>query len=160
MPVHPETLRRVMRHWTTGVTIVCAAHNGHRHGMTVTSFTSISLEPPLVLVSLEHGTRTLELVKQAGTFSVCLLQQGQEGISDRFGGRETEDTDRFAGLDTDVELTGAPILKDCMAYLDCRVVGQHEAGNHTLIIGEVLEAAGEERGDPLVYFNRNYRRLV
>src|SRR5688572_24241270 len=122
MPVDPETLRRVMRRWAAGVTIVSSADEQLRHGMTVTSFTSISLEPPLVLVSLEKSTRTHSLVERAGCFAVSLLREGQEFISNRFGGWETEYTNRFEGLETRTELSGAPILSDCMAFVDCRVV--------------------------------------
>lgn len=159
MPVDPETLRNVMRRWAAGVTIVSSAGDGLQHGMTVTSFTSISLDPPLVLVSLEKSTRTHSLVMRAGFFAVSLLRRGQEHISNRFGGWETEYTNRFEGLATRTESTGAPILSDCMAYLDCNVVAAHDAGNHTLFIGEVLRAENLDRGEPLIYFNRKYRCL-
>ncbi|MBI4772331.1 MAG: flavin reductase family protein [Chloroflexi bacterium] len=160
MPVDPETLRSMMRSWATGVTIVASAHNGQQHGMTVSSFTSVSLEPPLVLVSLEKITRTHGLVEQAGRYSVCVLHQGQQAISDRFGGRDTEHSDRFEGLAVRPGLTGMPILGDALAYLECTVVAAHDAGTHTLFIGEVQAAAGPDGGEPLLYFDRNYRRLA
>jgi len=160
MPVDPETLRSMMRSWATGVTIVASAHDGQRHGMTVSSFTSVSLEPPLVLVSLEKASRTHKLVEQAGRYSVCVLRQGQQAISDRFGGRETEESDRFDGLPVRPGLTGMPILSESLAYLECAVVAAHDAGTHTLFLGEVQAAAGPDGGAPLLYFDRSYRRLA
>ena len=159
MPVNPEDLRQAMRLWTTGVTIVSAHHNGRRHGMTVSSFTSLSLEPPLVLVSLEQITKTHRLVQQAGYFGVTILDEGQQEISDRFAGRITEYTDRFIGLDTFTMVSGAPLLRRGLAWLDCRVVVTYQAGNHTVFIGEALAVNSSEAGQPLLYYDRNYHRL-
>jgi flavin reductase (DIM6/NTAB) family NADH-FMN oxidoreductase RutF len=158
--VDPETLRHAMRRWGSGVTIVSSLAAGVQHGMTVSSFTSVSLTPPLVLVSLEQATRTYRLVKQSGIFGVCILADHQQEISDRFAGRQTEDTDRFEGLETFTLNTGAPFLTGSLACLDCRVVTSFEAGNHTLFIGEVLAVKIGKAAHPLLYFNRSYRRLV
>ncbi len=160
MAVEPETLRRVMRSWATGISIVSSADEQLRHGMTVTSFTSVSLDPPLVLVSLERSTRTHGLVKRSGIFAVTLLREGQQSVSHRFGGWETEHTNRYDGLSTRTEVTGSPILRDCLAYLDCRVVSDYDAGNHTVFIGEVLKAESTDGADPLLYFDRSYRQLA
>lgn len=162
-PMTPQSLRDVLRFWTTGVAIVSAAREGEMHGMTVNSFTSLSLEPPLVLVSLEQQTRTHGFVQAAGAYAVSLLRQEQKALADLFAGREGGEVDRFEGVDTLVAETGSPILADGMAFFDCRVTGAHQAGTHTVFIGEVLAAgilpgAGGE-ADPLVYFNRNYRKL-
>lgn len=149
-----------MRQWTTGVTIVSVKYKGHRHGMTVSSFTSVSLTPPLVLVSLEQVTNTHKLVKAAGTFGVSILNQSQREISDRFAGRLTELTDRFTGLETFTLVTGSPLLATgALAWLDCRVVATYEAGNHTVFIGEVLAVKTGNSGKPLIYFDRDYRSL-
>src|SRR3990172_7791045 len=86
----PDALRDALRFWTTGVTMVAASHNGVSHGMTVNSFTSLSLDPPLVSVSLEKVTRTHQLVLDANAFTVTILSQGQQALSDRFAGRESE----------------------------------------------------------------------
>jgi flavin reductase (DIM6/NTAB) family NADH-FMN oxidoreductase RutF len=157
----PEALRDALRFWTTGVTMVAASHNGVSHGMTVNSFTSLSLDPPLVSVSLEKVTRTHQLVKDANAFTVTILSQGQQALSDRFAGRESEQSDRFAGLETFTVETGNPILNQGMAFFDCKVAASHDAGTHTVFIGEVL-ACGRltENGEPpLVYFNRGYRKI-
>jgi flavin reductase (DIM6/NTAB) family NADH-FMN oxidoreductase RutF len=155
----PDALRDALRFWTTGVSIVSARHESGVHGMTVNSFTSVSLEPPLVMVSLEKITRTHGYVQAAGAFAVTILSAEQRALSDRFAGRETEHDDRFEGIEFFTLETGSPILNGGLAFFDCRVKSAHSAGTHTLFIGEVL-AAGSANQAPLVYFNRDYRRLA
>ncbi len=160
--VSADELRDAMRLWATGVTVVSSAHNGVQHGMTVTSFTSIALTPPLLMVSLEIGTRTHGLVQLSGRFAVTVLTDRQQTISDRFAGRDTEHTNRFEELDTFTLLTGCPLLKEGLAQFDCRVVASHLAGNHTLFIGEVLATQAHPDAQslkPLLYHDRGYRKL-
>lgn len=159
MGVKPDDLRTAMRRWTTGVTIVSAADGEIRHGMTVSTFTSVSLEPPLVLVSLERVARTHALVERTGAFGVVILSLDQQDISDRFAGRQTEDTDRFIGLATQTLITGAPLLADHLACFDCRVHTSFVVGTHTIFIGEVVAFDINEEPPPLVYFDRAYRKL-
>ena len=159
MTLDPEQLRAAMRAWTTGVTIVTASHNGERHGMTVSSFTSISLEPALITISLQAPSRTCELVNQSGAFGLTILSAEQQGLSDLFAGRVTEDSDRFTGLETETLLTGSPLIKGGLAWMDCRVVHHYDAGMNALFIGEVVAARGGGEGTPLVYHNRKYRQL-
>ena len=160
MTVQPDILREAMRQWATGVTIVSAQHNGQRHGMTVSSFSSVSLSPPLVLVSLEQSTRTHQLVTTSGAFGVTILDTSQREISDQFAGRQTEDTDRFAHLETHSLVSGAPILDQYLTSLDCRVVSTVSLGTHTVFIGEVMALeVNENQRNPLVYYNRDYRQL-
>jgi flavin reductase (DIM6/NTAB) family NADH-FMN oxidoreductase RutF len=127
--------------------------------MTVSSFTSLSLDPPLVLVSLEQITKTHRLVQQAGHFGVTILEENQKQISDRFAGRISEYRDRFDGLETFAMVSGAPMLAQGLAWLDCQVVVTYQAGNHTVFIGEVLAVKSRDTGQPLLYYNRDYRRL-
>ena len=148
-----------MRMWSTGVTVVTVQHNNRRHGMTVSSFTSVSLDPPLVLVSLEQITKTHRLVQQAGYFGVTILEESQQQVSDRFAGRISEYRDRFDGLETFAMVSGAPMLAQGLAWLDCQVVVTYQAGNHTVFIGEVLAVKSRDTGQPLLYYNRDYRRL-
>ena len=169
MPVDPEMLRAVMRHWPTGVTIMSTRDGEVTHGMTVNSFTSVSLEPALVLVCIEQNVRTHAMVVRSGVFGLSLLRVGQEWISNRFAGRDTENTNRFEGLETLTAVTGAPLLAENMGYLDCQVVASHPAGNHTIFVAEVvaahpgpLDPAAPPEHDgaaPLLYFNRDYHRL-
>lgn len=160
MSIDSETLRTVMRHWTTGVTVLTARDGAHAHGMTVNSFTSVSLEPPLVLVSIERNTRTYGLVEQARAFAISILGEHQAELSDHFAGRNTEITDRLDGWPTFTAVTGAPILRDNIGYLDCVVVAAHPAGTHTLFIAEVVAAQAASDAAPLIYFNRGYHSLA
>ncbi len=160
MPVDPEDLRLAMRHWTTGVTVVSAASRDVWHGMTVSSFTSVSLNPPLVLVSLERESGTHRLVEQVGCYGVSILTQNQKDVSDRFAGRSSLESDRFAGLDTYTLVTGAPLLVNSLAAFDCQVVASYDAGTQTVFIGEVLAVKTGAPDLPLIYFNQDYRTLM
>jgi flavin reductase (DIM6/NTAB) family NADH-FMN oxidoreductase RutF len=153
-------MREAMRQWATGVAVVSSLHDGVQHGMTVSSFTSISLEPPLVLVSLSKEARTHDLVQRSGVFGVTLLHQSQQWISDRFAGRTSEDQDRFNGLETFALHTGAPFLQGGLSFLDCQVIASQDVGDHTLFIGQVVSLQSGPEGAPLIYYNRGYRRLI
>lgn len=159
MPVDPLELRIAMRRWLTGVTIVAVDYQGVKHGMTVSSFTSVSLAPPVVTVSLERSTRTHELLMKAGVFALTILSGAQQDLSERFGGVQSEHQDRFAGLVSHTLLTGAPFLPGGMAYLDCRVIATHHFGTNTLFLAEVLAAQAGEGRLPLIYYNQQYHRL-
>lgn len=159
MPVDSETLRVAMRGWASGVTIVTARAGGEAHGMTVSSFTSVSLEPPLVLVCIEQPTLTHRLIQASGAFAVSVLEQDQREWSDRFGGRDTEHTDRFEGVPTFTALTGAPILANHVAYFDCVVSEAHRAGTHTIFVGNVLAAKLANGRSPLVYWRQGYHKI-
>lgn len=155
-----EQLRQAMRAWTTGVSVVTSTAGGRVHGMTVNSFTSVSLDPPRVTVTLAHPTRTYALVKASGVFAVTILRADQWELSDRFAGRVPEDGDRFAGVPTFALVSGAPLIENGLGFVDCRVVHEFEMINSTLFVGEVLAAQRSEGDDPLAYFNRIYHRLV
>jgi len=160
MPVEADLLRQAMRYWVTGVTIVTAAHQGVQHGMTVSSFTSLSLTPPQVLVSLAQNTRTHDLVTRSRSFGISVLSADQMEISDRFAGRVADEHDRLAGLEIFLMATGAPMIAGGLAHLDCHVVTTLGSGTHTIFIGEVLAARNAGAGEPLIYFNRGYKKLV
>lgn len=160
MTLDPEQLRRAMRAWTTGVTVVTATHAGQQYGMTVNSFTSISLEPPLVSLALRNLTHTYELVEKSGEFSVTILSSTQKELSDRFAGKHPEIKDRFEGVPTETLAINAPLLKGGIAYFNCRVLNSVPVGENTLFIAEVIAAQGEGTGEPLVYHNRVYWKLA
>jgi len=155
----PEQLRQSMRAWTSGVTVVTASHAGEQHGMTVSSFTSIALEPPLIIISLQTISRTHDLVAQSNAFGVTILADDQQEVSDRFAGRSPDTEDRLADIETETLVTGAPFIKGGLAYLDCRVTQAIEVGTNTLYLAEVVAARGNGEGKPLVYHDREYRKL-
>ena len=156
----PEQLRLSMRAWVSGVTIVTASHAGERHGMPVSSFTSVALEPPLIIISLQTASRTHQLVSQANAFAVTILAEDQGELSERFAGRLGDAEDRLAGVETETLVTGAPFLKGGLAYLDCRVMQSIPLGTNTLFLAEVVAARGNGTGQPLVYHDRQYHKLV
>ena len=160
MTLDPEKLRHAMRAWTTGVAVVTASHNGQQYGMTVNSFTSISLEPPLVSVALKQLTHTHELVVQSGMFAVTILTSEQKELSERFAGKFPNITDRFEGVQTERLSIDAPIIRNGMAYFNCRVVNSILVGENTLFVAEVIAALGEGEGNPLVHHNRLYWKLT
>jgi flavin reductase (DIM6/NTAB) family NADH-FMN oxidoreductase RutF len=149
-----------MRAWTTGVAIVTATHEGQRYGMTVNSFTSISLDPPLISVTLKQLTHTHELVHKSGEFAMTILSAKQRDLSDIFAGKIADIKDRFEGVETEKLLIDAPLIKGGMAFLNCRVMNSITAGENTLLLAEVIAARGEGEGAPLVYHNRVFWKLV
>ena len=159
MTLDPEQLRHAMRAWTTGVAVVTATHDGQQYGMTVNSFTSISLEPPLISVVMKQLTHTHDLVVKSNEFSVTILASDQKELSDRFAGKLAHVHDRFDGLQTETLSIDAPLIRGGMAYFNCRVVNAIPVGENTLFVAEVIAARGEGEGDPLVYHNRAYWKL-
>ena len=157
MTLDPEQLRHAMRAWTTGVAVVTALHDGQQYGMTVNSFTSISLEPPLVSVTLKQLTHTHDLVVKANEFSVTILSSDQRELSDRFAGKLAPIPDRFDGVKTQTLAIPAPLIQGGMAYFNCRVLNAFPVGENTLFVAEVIAARGE--GDALAYHNRHYWKL-
>ncbi|MDX9990562.1 MAG: flavin reductase family protein [Anaerolineales bacterium] len=159
MPLDPDLFRQAMRSWSTGVAIVTSIHENIWHGMTVSSFTSLSLTPPQVLIALAQQARTRPLIAASGIFGVSILASDQSEISDRFAGRVPDNRDRFQGLETFSLETGAPFLRGGLACFDCRVVNTLNSGEHTIFIGEVLAAETFGEHQPLIYFDRQYRQL-
>ncbi len=154
-----EDLRRALRHWASGVSIATSEFEGVRHGMTVNSLASVSLEPPVILMTLQHATRTYELVRQSKIVGITFLGEGQAALSDRFAGKIPEDGDRFSGLETFTWKTGAPLIAGGTAYLDCQVRSVYPLEQSTLFILDVVAARPAADDLPLVYFNRLYHRL-
>lgn len=156
--IEPEEVRQAMRAWTSGVAVVTAAYDHEQHGMTVSSFASISLDPPLLIVALQKTTRTSEFVSQAQAFGVTILSMDQEEISERFAGRGDDSKNRLEGIETETLDTGAPFIKGGLVYFDCRLRQTLDAGTSTIFIGEVVSVRQFE-GQPLVYHDRQYVRV-
>ncbi len=161
MPVSSESFRDVLRHFPSGVTVVTIQSPASpvAHGLTVSSFASVSPEPPLVLVSIDHRATAYTLLETAGAcFAVNILAHDHMELSNRFAW--LKDEDRFQMGDWTTAATGAPILRDALAWLDCTVYSRFAAGTHTIYIGEV-QASDVPRPDvkPLLYWNRGYRQM-
>jgi len=159
MTLDPENLRSAMRAWSAGVTVVAAVHENERHGMTVNSFTSISLNPALITISLQQNTRTHDLVMNSRAFGLTILAADQTSVSDLFAGRVSDIQDRFASLKTETLVTGSPLIVGGLSWMDCRILQTYDAGMNTLFISEVVAAQGTGSGEPLLYHNRDYWKL-
>lgn len=163
MHADSEALRKTLRLWSCGVTIVTTTDGQQRTGMTASSFTSISLEPPLILVCLHKQAGTAKLIEQTGVFAVSILGAHQESLSAQFAGFSPlpEGKDRFYNVETTTAKTGSPILTDSIAWLDCKVFGKNDGSTHWIFVGEVL--ATDRKPDPvapLIYHNRAYRQIA
>lgn len=161
MNIRSQAFRDALRHFPAGVTIVTMIDpdDGSRHGLTVSAFASISPSPPLIMVAIDHRSSAHDIMqKPDAVFAVNILAEDNMDLSNRFAW--VKDQDRFAeGAWTTAE-TGAPVLEDALAWLDCTIYERHPAGTHTIYVGEV-KASAVMRPDeaPLIYWNRGYRRL-
>jgi flavin reductase (DIM6/NTAB) family NADH-FMN oxidoreductase RutF len=148
--------RKIMGHFATGVTVVTTGGEAGEHGLTANAVASLSLDPPLVLVAVDKRAATLEYLLRNRCFAINILRLDQEEVSRRFATPGPKD---FSDLRITTAQTDAPILAECLAYVDCRVVDVHPGGDHDIFIGEIV--AGEHQGgEPLLYYSGGYRRLA
>lgn len=158
MAVNQEAFKQAMQLWASGVAVVTSRSEKYGvRGMTVTAFSSVSAEPPLILVCLNQSADTGENIEQNQCFGVNILNEAQEGVSNNFSGGSSQE-DRFANAKWHVGATGVPILDDSIMSLECKVIEKVRAGSHWILIGEVEETASRS-GEPLLYFRSAYRKL-
>lgn len=153
--VDPESYKRSLRKFASGITIVTVASNGDLHGMTATSFASVSLEPPLILVSLEKRSFTHDLVLASRSFAVNVLAADQEPLARDFARRGEKS---FAGIECRRSASGAPLIAGCLAWLECDITEVVPGGDHDVVVARVV-ASDTREGAPLIYFERAYRVL-
>ena len=158
---NPGMFRRVTGAFTTGVTVITAEREpGLVHGMTANSFTSVSLDPLLVLVCVDHDARLLSFLKSQHRFGVSILREGQQALAEYFAKAEqTPEEDARMGIHYTWTSSGVPLLDNTLAQLACNVVAEHPAGDHTIFIGEV-ETMECHDGEPLLFHRGQYRRLA
>jgi 3-hydroxy-9,10-secoandrosta-1,3,5(10)-triene-9,17-dione monooxygenase reductase component len=157
--ISPEQFKSALGRWPSGVSVVTACSGGTPAGMTVSSFFSVSLNPPLIAVSIDVQALTLSSILASGFFAVNVLSLAQAGLSDRFATKDNEET-RFDGVPL-LEATAAhnPLLAGAVVHLDCQLEASHPAGDHVLCIGRILLALSHP-GEPLLYQGANYHRLA
>src|SRR3989442_8954713 len=156
MQIDSHELRRVLGHFVTGVTVITTKDiTGAPFGLTANAFTSLSLNPPLVLICVDKAAQCYSCFVESNVFTVNFLREDQEGISRRFA---TKGVDKFAGLSWHEGAYGAAILDDAIGYLECKIVQSYEGGDHTIIVGEVLNGLAGG-GRPLLFFKGKYQRL-
>lgn len=156
--IDADTYRRALGLWATGVTIVTAREGEEVHGMTVSDFAGVSLDPPLVMVCADKQAHTLGVIQRGGNMAINVLAQDQRALSDKFASKKDEWT-RFEGLACETARSGAPLIPGAHLSLDCELAAQHEAGDHIIVIGRVLEARMRET-EPLLYYAGAYRELA
>jgi len=153
----PDTFRAVLGRFASGVTVVTATDDaGNDHGMTVSAFCSLSLEPPLVLVCIDRAASMHDLLQPDSAFAVNVLSAGQEALSRRFASGDPPN--RFDGLGYHRGLTGVPLLEDVLAWLEARVDARVPQGDHTIVVGRV-ETAAARQDRPLLYYRGGYAQL-
>ncbi len=156
--VNPNQFKKALAQFASGVTVVTTMYQEHRIGVTASSFASLSLEPPLVLVCFGKQLFTHKAISEYGAFSVNLLSADQLDWGQRFAGMHPEIKDRFAGIDVHTAVTGSPLLPDCLAWLDCKIWQIYDGGDHSIFVGEVVAAyATDATLMPLLYHNRQWQ---
>jgi len=151
-----QAQRRIFGKFATGVTVVTARVGEQLYGMTANAITSLSLEPPLVMVAVDKRADFYKGINAADSFAMSILSDAQEGLSRRFAARGPKE---FGDLVLSTAVTGAPILAEALGYVDCRKVSVLPGGDHDIFVGEIV--AGDARdGRPLLFYEGKYRRLA
>ena len=154
-PSEAAHFRRVLGRFPTGVVIVTTEHDGERHGMSCNSFTSVSLDPPLVAFCPARSSSTWPRIRPAGHVAISILGREHEEISRRFAAKGV---DRFAGVEAWNAPSGSPVLKEAIGWLDCSLEAEYDGGDHTIVVARV-EALGLREGDALVFMGGAYGRF-
>jgi 4-hydroxyphenylacetate 3-hydroxylase, reductase component len=153
--VTSEEFRRACGRFATGVTVAsCLDAQGTPHGLTVSSFTSVSLDPPLVLICLGHAVTVIDIFRAATHFGISVLLEGQRAIAERFA---RKGHDRFNGLPWRRGETGAPLLEGVLAQIECQTEQRFTSGDHDIFVAKMVHARVAE-GEPLIYFASRYRK--
>jgi flavin reductase (DIM6/NTAB) family NADH-FMN oxidoreductase RutF len=155
-----KEFRSTVGAFATGVTVVTTRGEEHAYGMTANAFSSVSLDPPLILVCVINPSEGADHITRNGVFAVNILSVDQEPLSRYFASRDRpKGRDAFRDVAHRVGTSGSPILDGAAAFMDCRVHAMHEAGDHLIFIGEVLELDVQDGGTPLVFHGGGYRLL-
>lgn len=156
MPLDARHYRSVMSQFATGVTVVTTRYDGDVHGLTVNAFCSLSLDPPLLLVCLHNEAFGRRAIEQSACFAVNILAREQEDVARRFATRTLTPAERLGDLGVQTATTGAPIFEGVVGWLDCRLHETYPGGDHTIVIGEVMDFGITEAREPLVFFRSRY----
>ena len=154
-PIDPALFKQTLGQWPSGVTVITTRHEGAPYGMTASSFSSLSLNPPLVLVAVDHRARLHQYLPQSKRYGVSILAAGQSALSTHFAGRPQE------GLQIPwVEAEGLPLIDGAIAHLVCDVTAQLPGGDHTIYVGQITHAQAWPERMPLLHHAGKYRALA
>ncbi len=165
-----DEFRATMSRFATGVTVVTTAEDGLSYGATVNAFCSVSLDPPLVLISLEHQSNTLAVLRRSGVFAINALTAAQQHLARRFARKEVDGHKPFSDIALRTGVTGAPLFTESLARIECRLASEYPGGDHTLVLGAVValdyaadhadeSTDGDERRAPLTYYRSAFGTL-
>ena len=157
--VDSDTFKNALASWASGVTVLTTEHEGKVYGITASSFSTLSMDPLLVLVCIQNGNHLEQMVPASGKFAVSVLAEGQEEISNHFAVSGRDPGPELDGFETFIDQTGCPILSGSIAHLDCELQSVVPGGDHVIALGRVVGAASDASKDPLLYFRRGYHEL-
>jgi flavin reductase (DIM6/NTAB) family NADH-FMN oxidoreductase RutF len=158
--VDPQEFRSIIGHFATGVTVITAAAGDELQGMTANAVASLSLDPLMLLICVDKTTHTHRILDEGGAFTVNILGEHQEEVSRLFARSAPPERGALRGQAFRIGKTGAPVLKDSLAYIECRVTEVHTGGDHTIFLGEVVDAGVVRDVAPLLFFRGQYRALA
>ena len=159
LPLSASSFRQVMGTFATGVTIVTVRSGDTIHGLTANAFCSVSLEPLLVLVCIDRLASSRNLIAAGKNFAVNILPGSQQELAERFSNNDLDAKQRYENVAWRTAVTGAPILQEGSAWLDCELAAAHEGGDHTIFVGKVVAMGTGEARPPLLYFQSRYHTL-
>lgn len=155
MSIDADRFRQTLGYFASGVTVITTAHQGELYGITVSSFSSLSLNPPLILICIDKSAITHEILLRAGQFVINVLDKRQEHLSRRFA---TTNADKFKGVAWHAGTLGLPVLDNVLAVIECQTHATFDGGDHTIFTGMVIDSSLNE-GAPLLYYRRGYCEL-
>ncbi len=164
MTIQSDNFKKAMSQFASGVTVITTCYNGEVHGMTASSFCSLSLLPPLILVCVAQRADSHALIQKSGEFAVNILHADQLEWGKRFAGLIPDIEDRFDGITYHTSTTASPILPGVLSWIDCKLRNAYDGGDHTIFVGEVISTGANDAMGcddiPLLYYNRRWCRLT
>ncbi|HHO52384.1 MAG TPA: flavin reductase [Deltaproteobacteria bacterium] len=159
MAISADAFKEALSRWASGVSVVTTNEGGRLYGITVSSFSSLSLDPPLILICLGTGNRLSQMIIESRRFAVSILSSTQQGISNAFAGRGRVPTEDITELGAVWGPDQLPIIEGALASMSCSLHTTLEEGDHLLVVGRVESSSVSEDTDPLLYYHRSYRSL-
>jgi flavin reductase (DIM6/NTAB) family NADH-FMN oxidoreductase RutF len=157
--IERDQLRDVLAKFASGVTVVTSVDERGFHGVTVSAFCSLSLDPPLVLVCIDRAIQSHDLITTAPAFAVNILSRGQTFLAEQFSGQTPLSDPRFSRVPHRLSNLGLPLIRDAVAWIECRAWAAYDGGDHSIFVGQVESLGLGEQDDPLIHFDRAFTEL-